>query len=274
MSIKRLLVLTLLLLFVGLFVPKTSRAIDFKETLTSENSIIVKIQERIEYFFAFKVENKVVVLEKHAEKRLVTAQGYAEEGNNEKVQNLLQSYLQIKDRQNELLDKTDSGEVLGEVAERTLDQQKTMEQIKLRVDEDGKKEIIQIQEQVVNQVAQRIVVMDGPEGKNEFFQEVKHVWAPGTGPGGTAGVVIEGGGSQYAPGTSAGGGGGVQYAGGTGPTTVITGGVETPNDTGSNTQGGFAPGTTGGAPTDVVVTDGVIEFAPGTSEYGENRLAP
>ena len=264
MSIKRLLVLTLLLLFVGLFVPKTSRAIDFKETLTSENSIIVKIQEGIEYFFAFKIQDKVTVLEKHAEKRLVMAQNYAEGGKQEKVGSTLQDYLEIKDRQNELLDKTDSGEVLGEVAERTLDQQKTMEQIKLRVDEDGKKEIIQIQERVVNQVAQRIVVVDGPEGKNEFFQEVKHVWAPGTGPGGT----------QYAPGTSAGGGGGVQYAGGTGPTTVITGGVETPNDTGSNTPGGFAPGTTGGAPPDVVVTDGVIEFAPGTSEYGENRLAP
>jgi len=38
----------------------------------------------------------------------------------------------------------------------------------------------QIQEQVVNQVAQHIVVVDGPEGRNEFFQEVKHVWAPGT----------------------------------------------------------------------------------------------
>lgn len=66
----------------------------------------------------------------------------------------------------------------------------------------------------------------------------------------------------------------VQYAGGTGPTTVITGGVETPNDTGSNTPGGLAPGTTGGAPNDVVVTDGVIGFASGTSEYGENKLAP
>lgn len=274
MNIKRLFLLLLFFFSIVLIVPKTTKAFDLKQALTSEVPIVVKIQEGIEYFFAFKIKDKVTVLEKHAEKRLVMAQNYAEGGKQEKVGSTLQDYLEIKDRQNELLDKTDSGEVLGEVAERTLDQQKTMEQIKLRVDEDGKKEIIQIQEQVVNQVAQRIVVVDGPEGKNEFFQEVKHVWAPGTGPGGTAGVVIEGGGSQYAPGTSAGGGGGVQYAGGTGPTTVITGGVETPNDTGSNTPGGFAPGTTGGAPTDVVVTDGVIKFAPGTSEYGENRLAP
>ena len=168
--------------------PKTSQAVDIREALTSENSIVVKIQEGIEYFFAFRTENKVAVLERHAEKRLVLAQGFAEEGNNERVQNLMQNYLQIKEKQNSLLGKTDDGNVLGAVAERTIEQQKTMEEIKTKTNNEVKQEVVQVQEQVVNQVAERIVVVNGTEGQTEFFQKVEHVWAPGTGPGGEAGV--------------------------------------------------------------------------------------
>jgi len=127
MSIKKLLLLVLFIFFVGLFVPRTSKAVDLQEVLTSEDSIVVKIQEGIEYLFAFRIEKKVEVLEKHAEKRLVRAEGYAEEGNNERVQNLLQNYLQIKEKQNDLLGKTDDGDVLGAVTQRTIEQQKTIE---------------------------------------------------------------------------------------------------------------------------------------------------
>ncbi len=197
--------LTLFFFSIVLFIPKTSRAIDLREILTSEDSFVVEIQEKIEYLFTFKIENKITVLEKHAEKRLVMAQGYAEEGNNEKVQKLMQDYLQIKERQNDLLGEDDTGKVLGAVAERTIEQQKTMEEIKTKIDEDGKQQVVQVQEQVVNQVAERIVVVNGSEGQTEFFNKVEHVWAPGTGPGGEAGVVIEGGTMQFAPGTSAGG---------------------------------------------------------------------
>ena len=197
--------LTLFFFSIVLFIPKTSRAIDLREILISEDSFVVEIQEKIEYLFTFKIENKITVLEKRAEKRLVMAQGYAEEGNNEKVQKLMQDYLQIKERQNDLLGEDDTGKVLGAVAERTIEQQKTMEEIKTKIDEDGKQQVVQVQEQVVNQVAERIVVVNGSEGQTEFFNKVEHVWAPGTGPGGEAGVVIEGGTMQFAPGTSAGG---------------------------------------------------------------------
>src|SRR4030042_4555936 len=147
MSIKKILLLVLFFFSISLFIPKTSKAIDLKEVLTSENSVITKIQEGIEYFFAFKVEKKVEVLEKQAEKRLVMAQGYAEKGNNERVQNLMQNYLQIKERQNDLLEKIDDGDVLGKVGERTIEQQKTMEEIKNKIDEDGKQNVVQVQEQ-------------------------------------------------------------------------------------------------------------------------------
>jgi len=250
MNIKSLLLL-LFFFSIVLFVPKTTRAFDLKQALTSEVPIVVKIQEGIEYFFAFRIGNKVTVLEKHAEKRLVMAQGYVEEGNNEKVQNLLQSYLQIKDRQNDLLDKDNDEGLLKEVENRTIEQQKTMEGIKGKIDVGEQGKIIQVQEQVVNQVAKRIIDVNGTEGQTEFLNEVLHVWAPGTGPGGgEAGVVYEGGGKLiFAPGTGSGGGtSGV----------VIEGG-----------QMMFAPGTSaGGSGGTTVVEGGSQNIDPGTTQGG------
>ena len=230
MSIKKILLLILFLSSVCFLTPKTSKAIDLREALTSENSIILKVQEGIEYFFTFKVENKVKVLEKYAEKRLNMAQKYVDQKDSEKIQNMFQSYLQIKEKQNDLLEKTDEKDVLGDVGERTIEQQKTMEELKTKLNEDGKQKVVNIQEKVVNQVSQRIIEVNGPEGQTEFLNKVEHVWAPGTGPGGEAGttfapgttgtgnggVVVEGGLIQFAPGTSAGGGGGTVYEGGAG----------------------------------------------------------
>lgn len=251
---------------VGFLFPGTSKAVDLQEVLTSENSIIVKIQEGVEYFFAFTVDKKVGVLEKQAEKRLVMAQGYAENGNNERVQNLIQNYLQIKERQNNLLGKTDDRDILGRVEERTIEQQKTMEEIKTKIDDNGKQGVIDVQEAVVNQVAERVVVVNGTEGQTEFLNEVLHVWAPGTGPGGEAGVVYAGGGKlMYAPGTGPGGGeagvivvGGQMMfaqgtsAGGSGGTNVVEGG------------GGSGGGTT----TNTVEGGGQNVVNPGTSSEG------
>jgi hypothetical protein len=230
MNIKKILMLGLLFFSVGFLAPKTSSAVSLREILTSEGSIIVKMQEKIEYFFAFKIENKVQVLEKHAEKRLTKAQEYVELKNNEKIQEVFQSYLQIKERQNNLLEKTDEKDVLKDVEEKTIGQQKIMEEIKTKLNEDGRKNVVNIQEKVVNQVSQRIIEVNGPEGQTEFLNNVEHVWAPGTGPGGEAettfapgttgtgngGVIVEGGLIQFAPGTSAGGTGGTVYEGGAG----------------------------------------------------------
>jgi hypothetical protein len=263
MNIKRLLLLVLFFFSISFLIPRTSKAVNLQEAFTSENSIVVKIQEGVEYFFAFRVEKKVEVLEKHAEKRLVMAQGYAEEGNNERVQNLLQNYLQIKERQNNLLGKTNDGEVLGAVEERTIEQQKTMEEIKTKIDEGAKQNVIQVQEQVVNQVAKRVIDVNGPEGATEFLNEVVHVWAPGTGPGGEAGVVVVGGvgGGElmYAPGTGPGGQGGV----------VIEGG-----------EMRFAPGTSEGGPSGAdiknveVKTGGGSDSGGTTVEGGNQNPAP
>ena len=189
MYIKNVL-LVIFFFSLSLFVPRVSQALDLQQVFTSEDSIVVKVQEGIEYFFAFRVENKVAVLEKHAEKRLIMAQDYANEGNNEKIENLLQNYLQIKEKQNSLLGKTNDEDALGLVTERTVEQQKTIEEIKTNINEEGKQNVIQVQEQVANQVAKHVIDVNGPEGATEFLNDVAHVWAPGTGPGnGEAGVV-------------------------------------------------------------------------------------
>jgi len=209
------LLLVMMFLFVGLIAPKNAQAFDIREVFTSGDSVIVKIRERVEYLFSFGVEKKVEVLEKQAERKLETAQNNVKNGDDSKVPNLLQNYLQIKNRQNDLLDDADEG-VMEKVEDRTLGQQIVMEGMKGKIDEETKKEMIQVQEQVVNQVAQRVVEVNGKEGQTEFLNKVEHVWAPGTGPGGEAGVIVEGGTMRFAPGTSSGGESGVKYEGGAG----------------------------------------------------------
>lgn len=266
MIIKKILLLTLFLFFISLFIPRSSQAIDLQEALTSENSALTRIREGIEYFFAFSVEKKIQVLDKHADKRLIMASEYANEGNNERVQNLVQNYGQIKERQNNLLGKVNNGKVLGTVEERTIEQQKTMEEIKTKSSGDLKRVIVQTQEQVVNQVAERVVVTNGTEGQTEFFNKVEHVWAPGTGPGGgEAGVVIEGGQMQFAPGTSAGGQSGSDIK----TIEVVTGGGENNVVDKGDNGGGLAPGTTQGGNTGNTIDQGTVDpgNSPGDSDW-------
>jgi hypothetical protein len=254
-KVKKLLFYTVLFFSFSLFAPKNSYALDLQDVLTSEDSVIVKIQEGLEYFFAFSVENKINVLEKHAEKRLVSAQELTDDGNGENVQDKLQDYLRIKEKQDGLLGKIDNEGVLGAVAERTIDQQKTMEEIKMRVDVETKQQVVQTQERVVNQVAKRVVEVNGSGGQTEFFQRVEHVWAPGTGPGGEAGVVVEGGAMQFAPGTSAGGPSGSDIK----TVEVVTGGGENNAEEVGESGGGFAPGTTQGGNAGNTVNHGTVD---------------
>jgi len=205
MNTKKILWLGLVLFLFSLSVPKTTQAVDW-----------VGLQERFEYFFAFKIEKKIEVLDKQADRKLETVQGFVEKGDKENVQNQLQNYLETKEKQDGLLGKTNNKNVLDEVLEKTIEQQKTMEDIKTGVDEGTRKEMIVVQEKVVNQVAKRVIDVDGKVGQTEFFGKVEHVWAPGTSGTGSGGVEVKGGLIQFAPGTSAGGQSGTMYKGGAG----------------------------------------------------------
>jgi len=204
---KKSFIFLILFFSFALFTPQTSRAVDFSQISIINNSLITGFREKIAYFFAFGADKKIEVLEKQAENKLNSAQTHAENGDSQQLQDSLQNYLQTKEKQDVLLDKTtDPQRVLEKVQQKTVEQQKTMEEIKAQVtDQEVKQEVIQTQEQVVNQVAQKVVEVSGQEEQTEFFNKVEHVWAPGTGPGGEAGVIIEGGAMQFAPGTSAGG---------------------------------------------------------------------
>jgi hypothetical protein len=281
MNIKKILVLVTLFFSVGFLTPKTSNAVNLQEILTSGNSTMVKIQEGIEYFFAFRTAKKVEVLEKQAEKRLNMAQKYVDQKDNEKIQNMFQNYLQIKGKQNDLLEKTDEKDILRDVEESTIEQQKTMEEIKKKLNEDGKQNVVDIQEKVVNQVSQRIIEVDGPEGQTEFLNKVLHVWAPGTGPGGKAGVVYEGGtGIQFAPGTGPGGQGGVvinggemKFAPGTSGAEIKTVGDHPNTEEPVNAGGGnLAPGTIQGGGGGNTIDPGSVD--QGTTSDSETWIDP
>lgn len=227
MFLKKKLLFIFFLSTLFFLLPQKTMAANF----SSGETILTKVQEAIQYFFTFKVENKIQVLENNAEKRLTWAGEYANAGDEEKVKNMIQNYQQIKERQENLLGTVD-GEVLGAVAERTIEQQEKMEKLKVVTSDTVDNWIVDTQENVVNGVAQRIVVTNGIEGQTEFFQKVERVWAPGTGPGGEAGVVVEGGKMQFAPGTSGGG-----------PATSDIKTVEVKTGGGENS---LAPGTTAG----------------------------
>ena len=205
MKLKAKILLIVSFLLISFSVPRVAHAANLTSVLNSATTVVTNIQEKIEYFLAFKIENKVQVLEKHADKRLTLAQSYINKKDDQKLQKVIQSYLQIKNKQNDLLRKTNNEEILGAVENKTIEQQKSLEEIKTKINELGKQNVVKIQEQVVNQVANKVVEVKGSEGKTEFFEKVEHVWAPGTGPGGEAGVVYEGGEKLiFAPGTSSG----------------------------------------------------------------------
>jgi phosphoglycolate phosphatase-like HAD superfamily hydrolase len=201
MNTKKVLFLFVLIFSFMLLNPVSSFAFDLQGSLISNDSVIVRIVEEIEYFLAFTPDRKVEVLEKHAERKLELAKKYANEGEQEKVQNMVGRYRQIRERVNKVVGKNIDANVLGTVKQRVLNQQTTMEEIKNMVEINVKNEIIEVQEKVVNDVAKHIVEVNGVEEQTEFFEEVEVVWAPGTGPGGEGRIVVEGGEMMFAPGT-------------------------------------------------------------------------
>ncbi len=205
MNIRRIILSLFVLLLIPLCKPNPSYAAGFEDFLTSSDSFLVKIVEGIEYAFTFGAEKRIGVLEKHAERKLELAKQYATEGDEEKVQNMLQRYERIRKRLGKIVQNNLTGDILGEVEERIIIQQETIEEIKGMVGTTVKNEIVTMQENVVNEVAEWVVDVNGTEGQTEFFQKVEVVWAPGTEPedglSHEATVVIEGGEMKFATGT-------------------------------------------------------------------------
>src|SRR3989338_6062634 len=119
-SFKLLTFLTVfLVIFAFLFSPQPVYAASLGNIFTSPDSFFVKIQERIEYFFAFNTEQKITVLEKQAERRLAQAENLIKTKDVNKVSSLIKSYETLKETQGDLI-KSASITVPAEVKEQTV----------------------------------------------------------------------------------------------------------------------------------------------------------
>src|SRR3989344_5128143 len=128
-------------LFAFLSFPSQAHAAPLGNIFTSPDSFIVKIQERIEYFFAFTTDRKIIVLEKQAERRLAQAENLIKTKDVNKVSSLIKSYETLKETQGDLI-KSASITVPAEVKEQTVQQQARIENMKEDLPE-GTQEMIE-----------------------------------------------------------------------------------------------------------------------------------
>src|SRR3989344_8529321 len=117
-----------LVLFAFVFSPQPAHAATLNDLFTSPDSFLVKIQERIESFFAFRTEQKITVLERQAERRLTSAENLTKTKDVDKVPSLIKSYETLKEEQGNLI-KAASITVPTEVKEQTVKQQARIEDI-------------------------------------------------------------------------------------------------------------------------------------------------
>jgi hypothetical protein len=252
--VKRFLVSFFLttLILLSLALPTGTKAFSLQQTLSPVTSLLVSVGEKVQYFFAFTPSAKVKVLESQAQRRLTIAQN-----DTSKAENSIKEYRDIKDKQNTLLDKIDD-DTLKRVQEQTLEEQQTLAKIG-----NNQKDIVEtvrtVNATVVEGIKNVVTLKEGTTAGEAFEQKATIVYAPGTGPGGTATLVIEG--QKYAPGTSGGGNAGtniqnvvIQGGGGAGGTTVQ--GDNPGYATGTSESGGGGTTVSGNNPGTATGTSG------------------
>lgn len=158
--------------------PKPALAAPLDDIFSSPDSFIVKIQERIEYFFAFNTERKVVVLEKQAERRLAFAQKWAKEGDDTKTAALIESYEGVKKKESLLL-KDAPASVMKPVKEKIIEEQKTIEEIKDDVGDKAKDSIEDTQKTVIGDAIGMVKAKEGEGKATEFAVKIADFVAPG-----------------------------------------------------------------------------------------------
>lgn len=162
--------------------PKPALAATLNDIFTSPDSLIVKVQERIEYFFAFRTEQKVTVLEKQAERRLARAENLAKTKDNNQVLSLIKSYKTLKEKQGNLIESAPTTNLAG-IKEQTIKQQARIEDMKEDMPDDEKEIIEESQRTVIKTMMDNIDDSGTKEDKDEateFAEEVKNVLDPET----------------------------------------------------------------------------------------------
>ena len=172
-----------LVLFAFLSFPSQAHAAPLNDIFTSPDSFIVKIQERIESFFAFTTDRKIIVLEKQAERRLTQAENLVKAKDIGKVSSLIKSYETLKENQGNLI-KEASTTVPAEVKEHTVQQQARIENIKKDLSKETKEIIENSQRTVIKTVIDNLQDESGTteieNEASEFAEEVKNVLDPGS----------------------------------------------------------------------------------------------
>lgn len=234
--------LTTIFLFVlislSLLFPHQAKAFSLQQISSPITSVLITLGERVQYIFAFTPAKKVKVLENQAQRRLAIAQN-----NEDRAEDSIKEYQNIKNRQNSLLGSVDD-DTYKQIQEQTLEEQKILAQI--GNNQPGIVETVKtVNQNIVGEIKNTITYKEGTTAGEAFEQKAIITYAPGTGPGGPATLIIEG--EKFAPGTSGTGTG----------TTTIEGGSP-----------GYAPGTSGGGEGGTTVEGSNPGIAPGTSSGG------
>jgi len=128
------------------------------------------------------MEQKIVVLEKQAERRLTQAENLAKtkDVDVDKVLSLIKSYETLKEKQGNLI-KVASTTVPVEVKEQTVQQQARIEDMKEDMSDDAK-EIIEDSQRTVIKTMMDNIEDSGVEKDEvtEFAEEIKNVIDPGS----------------------------------------------------------------------------------------------
>lgn len=214
-------------------------AFSFGDLISGSQSLFTKISERVEMVLALTPAQKVTVLEKQAERRLMEAKSSAQTGNTVATTARVEDYKDLKTQQASILSNV-AKNVVDEVKDKTINQQETLLDI-VDLSPNSASTVSTVNKTVVENVKKTIEYKEGTTAGEDFGDKATIVYAPGTGPGGEgggikieggelhtwasgtsagggeAGVTYEGGAKQvWAPGTSGGGEGGVTYEGGKG----------------------------------------------------------
>lgn len=173
-------------LFVFASSPQQAHATSLNDIFSSPNSLFVKIQERIEYFFAFRIEQKVTVLEKQAERRLRQAENLVKTKDVDQALPLIKSYQTLKEKQGDLI-KDAPLTALANAKEQTIRQQARIEEIKKNIPDEVDNIIEDSQREVMKTMVDNIKTEEDESKVTEFAEEVKnvldpgsHIFAPGT----------------------------------------------------------------------------------------------
>ncbi|MDP3997699.1 MAG: DUF5667 domain-containing protein [bacterium] len=182
-----------------LFPYREAKAFSFRQIYSPVTSFLSTVGEKIQYVFAFTLENKVDLLGNQAEKRLLEAQQQAQ-NNADNAEKSIQEYQDIKNKQSAVLNKVDN-KTLQQVQEKTIEEQKTLVEIG-NTAPSTQDTVKTVNENVVNDVKNTITLKEGTTAGEAFDKKATIEYAPGTGPSkgpvtNDVGIlVIEGGGSK------------------------------------------------------------------------------